>query len=47
MGLDQLYDCEMRSNQTGRNVEKDVLVMKCNKSINIPYYVEYLTVNTG
>ena len=31
----------------GRNVEKNVLVIKYNKSVNIPYYGEYLSVNTG
>ena len=30
----------------GRNVEKNVLVMKCNKNDNIPYCQECLSVNT-
>ena len=30
-----------------RNVEKNVLVMKCNKNVNIPYCGECLLVNTG
>ena len=33
--------------ERGSNVKKNVLVMKCNKNINIPYYGEYLSVNTG
>ena len=31
----------------GKNVEKSVLVMKCNKNIKIPYCGEYLSVKTG
>ena len=31
----------------GRNVEKNVLVMKCNKNVKIPYYGEYLSVDAG
>ena len=31
----------------GENVEKNVLVMKCNKNVNIPYCGEYLSVKTG
>ena len=33
--------------ERGRNVEKNVLVVKCNKSVNIPYSGEYLSVDTG
>ena len=33
--------------ESGRNVERIVLVMKCNKNINIPYCGEYLSVDTG
>ena len=33
--------------ESGRNVEKIVLVMKCNKNVNIPYCGEYLSVDTG
>ena len=43
-GLDWLYDSETRWKQRegggeerGKNVEKNVLVMKCNKNDNIPY----------
>ena len=28
--------------ESGRNVKKNVLVMKCNKSVNIPYCEETL-----
>ena len=33
--------------ERGRNVQKNVLVMKCNKNVNIPYCGEYLSVKTG
>ena len=33
--------------ERGMNVKKNVLVMKFNKNLNIPYYGEYLSVNTG
>ena len=33
--------------ERGRNVEKNVLVMKCNKNVNVPYSREYLSVETG
>ena len=33
--------------EIGENVEKSVLVMKCNKKVNIPYCGEYLSVDTG
>ena len=50
-GLDWLYDSETRWKQRGErkgggNVEKNVLVMKCNKNDNIPYCQECLSVNT-
>ena len=33
---------------TGRNVKKkNVLVMKSNKNVNVPYCAEYLSVNSG
>ena len=35
-----------RGGERGRNVEKNVLVMKCNKNVNIPYCGEYLSVDT-
>ena len=31
----------------GGNVEKNVLVMKCIKNVNIPYCGEHLSVNSG
>ena len=31
----------------GRNVEKNVVVMKCIKNVNIPYCGEHLSVNSG
>ena len=51
-GLDWLYESETRWKQSGggergRNVDKNVLVMKCNKNVNIPYSRECLSVNTG
>ena len=33
--------------ESGRNVVRIVLVMKCNKNVNIPYCGEYLSVDTG
>ena len=33
--------------ESGRNVERIVLVMKCNKKVNIPYCGKYLSVDTG
>ena len=36
-----------RGGERERNVEKNVLVMKCNKSTNIPYSGEWLSVKTG
>ena len=33
--------------EIGENVEKSVLVTKCNKKVNIPYWGEYLSVDTG
>ena len=33
--------------ERGRNVEKNVLVVKCNKNVNITYSGEYLSVDTG
>ena len=33
--------------ESGRNVGKNVLVMKCNKNVNIPYCLEYLSRKTG
>ena len=36
-----------KRNGGGRNVEKNVFVMKCNKNANIPYCGEYLSVDTG
>ena len=32
--------------ERGRNVEKNVLVMKCNENVNIPYCGECLSVST-
>ena len=33
--------------ERGGNVEKNVLVMKCNKNVNTTYCGEYLSVDTG
>ena len=33
--------------ESGRNVVRIVLVMKCNKNVNIPYCGEYLSVDNG
>ena len=33
--------------ESGRNVGKNVLVMKCNKNVNIQYRVEYLSLKSG
>ena len=56
-GLKGLYDSVTRWKQRRkgkggeewgcRNVEKNVLAMKCNKNVNIPYCEEYLSVKTG
>ena len=51
-GLDRLYDWETRCKRRGERKggemsKKFVLVMKCNKNVNIPYCREYLSVNTG
>ena len=51
-GLDQLYDSETRWKQRreskgGEMSKKNVLIMKCNKNVNIPYCGEYLSVKTG
>ena len=51
-GLDRLYDWETRCKRRGERKggemsKKFVLVMKCNKNVNIPYGREYLSVNTG
>ena len=37
----------MGEGKGGGMSKKNVLVMKCNKIVNIPYCGEYLTVNTG
>ena len=36
-----------RGTGNGRNVKKNVLVMKSNKNVNVPYCAEYLSVNSG
>ena len=51
-GLDRLSDLETRWKRMGEGKgggmsKKNVLVMKCNKIVNIPYCGEYLSVNTG
>ena len=38
---------EAEGGERDRNVEKNVLVMKCNKNANIPYCGECLSVKTG
>ena len=44
--LDQSWN-EKRCGSRKRKVEQRVLVMKCNKSDNLPYCGEYLSVNSG
>ena len=50
-GLDWLCDLvtrwEHKGEGKGEEMSKNVLVMKCNKNVNIPYCGECLLVNTG
>ena len=51
-GVDRLYDSETRWKQWGEGKgggmsKKNVLVMKCNKNVNIPYCGKYPSMNTG